>query len=266
MEADTTSHSGAPARRAASAGGPSQQRQEIAAVGLVAHRPQGVDAWPRRGRRHRSLRSPRPHRRRCPRGRACGPTLAAAMMAHDVRHGGDLRRRLPLLLRGVDRRRALRCRHGRDPGPARPARRRPHSRCALRPWSHCTPAGGGGHGGDGRRPDAGLPGAGPRRSAPPARHRHLPRGGHPRPPGRRPVRCGGVLAELVRLLRRRGLSQSPTRVPPRPPRRGEGGDRHHAPRRRRASLHPGARRGGGPARRRHHGRALDLRLRSAAGW
>ena len=30
----------------------------------------------------------------------------------------------------------------------------------------CAPAGRGGHGGDGRRPDAGLPGAGARRSAP----------------------------------------------------------------------------------------------------
>src|ERR1700733_6393252 len=70
-------------------------------------------------------------------------TLPAAKMAHDVRHGGNLRRRLPLLLRGVDRRRALGRRYGRDPRAARSGARRPHPRRALWSWAHLPAAGGG---------------------------------------------------------------------------------------------------------------------------
>ena len=79
-------------------------------------------------------------------------TLPAAMMAHDVRHGGHVRGRLPLLLRGVDRRRPLGLRHGRDPRAAGAATRRPDPRCAVRPRAHCAAAGGGGHGRHGDRP------------------------------------------------------------------------------------------------------------------
>src|SRR6516162_986627 len=47
-------------------------------------------------------------------------TLPAAKMAHALRHGGHVRRRLPVLLRRVDRRRALRFGHLGDPAAARP--------------------------------------------------------------------------------------------------------------------------------------------------
>ena len=93
----------------------------------------------------------------------------------------------------------------------------------------------------------------------PRGRRHLPRRGCPCPAGRRAFRRRGVLAELVRLLRRRRLSPGARGVPPGPPAGREGGDRHDAPRRGRPALHACTRRGGRPTRRRHHGRGLDLR-------
>ena len=78
----------------------------------------------RRSRRDRVNRwaGPRsPHRRTGRRVRAWTGTLPAAKMSHDVRPGSHVRRRLSLLLRGVDRRRALGRRHRGDPRSARPA-------------------------------------------------------------------------------------------------------------------------------------------------
>ena len=180
-------------------------------------------------------------------------------MAHDVRHGGHIQRRLPVLLRGVDRRPALGRRRRRDPGVAPAGAGVPGPRRALWPRPDRPPPGRGRDAGDGRRPHGGLHRAGPFRPAAAERHGRLPGGGRPQPPGRGALRRGGLLAQLLRLLRRRRLPPGPRAVPPRAAARREGRHRHHAPRRRRAALHARARRRGRPARRRHHVRDLHLR-------
>ena len=136
----------------------------------------------------------------------------------------------------------------------------PHPRRALRPRPHRPAAGRGRHGGDRRRPDAGLPRAGAGRpAAAPGRGRRTSRATSAHLP------VDGPFDAVVCWLNSFGYYDDAdchrvlARVPPGPPARRHGGDRHHAPRRRRAALHPGTRRGGRPARRRHHGRGLDLR-------
>ncbi len=183
-------------------------------------------------------------------------------MSHDVRHGGHLQRGLPVFLRGVHRRPALGRRRRRDPGIASAGTGVPGPRRTLRPWPRRPSPGRGGDAGDGRRPHGGVRRAGPFRPATVRRHAGLPRGRRPQPPGRGAVRRRGLLAQLLRLLRRRRLPPGPRAVPPCPATRGEGRHRHHAPRRWRAALHACARRCDRPARRRHHVR--DLHVRSAA--
>ena len=200
----------------------------IAPVGLVAHRPQRVDVEVEDRRRRPGVAAPSPHRRRGrPRrdskrmGRGSEAdwdtrSTLPAKMAHGFRFRGHLRRRLPLLLRRVDRRRPFGRRRGGDPRTARAARRAPAS--SMRPAATGRIA---------RRLAVGRPRRdrgrlSRRRSSPWPRPSPVGPGGRVtyvegdlrQLPGPGALRRRRLLVHLLRLPRRRRLPPGAGRVPP----------------------------------------------------